>query len=348
MANVDEINCIDCTSSEHAVAELESKLARLDMQSIEKPSLDTAKVQSGKEQEFSALTQKWIDWIVQLDLSKLSESDTLPLPNIPLTFESKEEYQSVFLEHLRAEARERLHQSLKACSGRDGLKDRYPGDKITAHIVRFQPRAAKEAFKSDIIVVRAASRSNLRVHDCVVLNWNDIQSPAQLGVVTFLSEEASEAQIKLAVPSKTAYAVDTKLMRRESVPLSIQAIDNIITQSRIAVALQWPTKPAIFDDILHVRPTYASEVQTASLGELKFWAESQMNYNPSQIRALEAVANDQNRLLLIQGPPGTGKTATILGACAALLYQGKRVLVTSPSNHAVDSVRQHLHPSMSK
>jgi hypothetical protein len=47
-------------------------------------------------------------------------------------------------------------------------------------------------------------------------------------------------------------------------------------------------------------------------------------------------------LSLIWGPPGTGKTRTITAIAAACAAQGKRVLVTSHTNRAVDNVLKQL------
>jgi regulator of nonsense transcripts 1 len=69
--------------------------------------------------------------------------------------------------------------------------------------------------------------------------------------------------------------------------------------------------------------------------------------NPSQTLAVRSVL--QNPLSLIQGPPGTGKTVT--SACIvyhlATLKQGRggggQVLVTAPSNVAVDQLTEKIN-----
>ena len=69
--------------------------------------------------------------------------------------------------------------------------------------------------------------------------------------------------------------------------------------------------------------------------------------NPSQTLAVKSVL--QNPLSLIQGPPGTGKTVT--SACIvyhlATLKQGRggggQVLVTAPSNVAVDQLTEKIN-----
>lgn len=58
--------------------------------------------------------------------------------------------------------------------------------------------------------------------------------------------------------------------------------------------------------------------------------------NPSQIKAVEGALNCQD-LFLIKGPPGTGKTTVIAEICYQLAKRGKRVLIASQTNLAVDN-----------
>lgn len=58
------------------------------------------------------------------------------------------------------------------------------------------------------------------------------------------------------------------------------------------------------------------------------------NPNPSQHKAIESSINDF--ISIIWGPPGTGKTATIAKAIESHLNLGRRVLLLSHSNNAVD------------
>jgi ATP-dependent RNA/DNA helicase IGHMBP2 len=51
-----------------------------------------------------------------------------------------------------------------------------------------------------------------------------------------------------------------------------------------------------------------------------------------------------NELAIVHGPPGTGKTTTLIQAIKALLATGaKKILVTAPSNTAVDVISEKLH-----
>ncbi|MBK8786646.1 MAG: AAA family ATPase [Chitinophagaceae bacterium] len=65
------------------------------------------------------------------------------------------------------------------------------------------------------------------------------------------------------------------------------------------------------------------------------------NLNPSQQAAVKAmVAN--NEMLIIHGPPGTGKTTTLIEGILQLTEQGEKIIVTAPSNTAVDNIAKGL------
>lgn len=62
--------------------------------------------------------------------------------------------------------------------------------------------------------------------------------------------------------------------------------------------------------------------------------------NKSQKEAINNALS--KRVSVIEGPPGTGKTTTILNILSNLIYQGKRVLVVSKNNSAIDNVVEEL------
>jgi ATP-dependent RNA/DNA helicase IGHMBP2 len=63
--------------------------------------------------------------------------------------------------------------------------------------------------------------------------------------------------------------------------------------------------------------------------------------NESQQQAIANIlANEQ--LCIVHGPPGTGKTTTLIEAIVQLVQQGEKVLVSAPSNTAVDHLAKGL------
>jgi ATP-dependent RNA/DNA helicase IGHMBP2 len=60
------------------------------------------------------------------------------------------------------------------------------------------------------------------------------------------------------------------------------------------------------------------------------------NLNESQQEAINAITQNES-VLIVHGPPGTGKTTTLVEAARQLVQQGHKILVTAPSNTAVDN-----------
>lgn len=65
---------------------------------------------------------------------------------------------------------------------------------------------------------------------------------------------------------------------------------------------------------------------------------------PADNRQPEAIrkALDNKNILLIQGPPGTGKTSVIIEIIRQLVREGKRILVCSQANAAVENINTRL------
>lgn len=66
--------------------------------------------------------------------------------------------------------------------------------------------------------------------------------------------------------------------------------------------------------------------------------------NTSQQEAVGAILS-QDLTTVIQGPPGTGKTHTLSIAIEELVKRGKKILVTAPSNTAVDNLCKKIAAS---
>ncbi|MEP7106753.1 MAG: AAA domain-containing protein [Ferruginibacter sp.] len=63
--------------------------------------------------------------------------------------------------------------------------------------------------------------------------------------------------------------------------------------------------------------------------------------NDSQQSAVAAII--QNKIIaIVHGPPGTGKTTTLIEAIVQLIKAGEKVLVSAPSNTAVDNIARGL------
>jgi len=63
--------------------------------------------------------------------------------------------------------------------------------------------------------------------------------------------------------------------------------------------------------------------------------------NESQQQAIAAILQNEE-LVIVHGPPGTGKTTTLIEAIYQLVRAGEKVLVSAPSNTAVDNIAKGL------
>ncbi len=63
--------------------------------------------------------------------------------------------------------------------------------------------------------------------------------------------------------------------------------------------------------------------------------------NNSQQQAVAAITQNES-ITIIHGPPGTGKTTTLVEAIVQLVKAGEKVLVSAPSNTAVDNIAKGL------
>jgi ATP-dependent RNA/DNA helicase IGHMBP2 len=63
--------------------------------------------------------------------------------------------------------------------------------------------------------------------------------------------------------------------------------------------------------------------------------------NESQQQAVSAIAQNED-VVIVHGPPGTGKTTTLIEGIVQLVKKGEKVLVSAPSNTAVDNIAKGL------
>ncbi len=64
--------------------------------------------------------------------------------------------------------------------------------------------------------------------------------------------------------------------------------------------------------------------------------------NDSQRNAIDAIMQNTG-LAIVHGPPGTGKTTTLIEAIRCLVKAGEKILVSAPSNTAVDNIAVGLN-----
>ncbi len=99
--------------------------------------------------------------------------------------------------------------------------------------------------------------------------------------------------------------------------------------------------------------SFTSPLLNYIFGITKMGLEESLNDSPLPLLELDQsqeiakikATNSNNHIVLIQGPPGTGKTYVLETVIRDLCSNGKRILMTAPSNAAVDNVCRKL-PNM--
>ncbi|MEO5966801.1 MAG: ATPase, T2SS/T4P/T4SS family, partial [Ferruginibacter sp.] len=66
-----------------------------------------------------------------------------------------------------------------------------------------------------------------------------------------------------------------------------------------------------------------------------------LNLNESQKAAVNTILNNQE-IVVVHGPPGTGKTTTLIEAVLQLIKDEKKVIVSAPTNTAIDHFAKEL------
>lgn len=105
------------------------------------------------------------------------------------------------------------------------------------------------------------------------------------------------------------------------------------------------TRAALFrrDLLLGYAAPAAPVAQTPAERDARLVFLQQFRLNPSQTRAALGMAAASD-FAVVHGPPGTGKTTSLVAAIALLAHEGQRLLVTAPTNAAVDLLAERLAP----
>lgn len=98
-----------------------------------------------------------------------------------------------------------------------------------------------------------------------------------------------------------------------------------------------PTSIKLFEKIHGESPV---EKITTSLQTLPLNYKNQ-RLNESQQKAVQAIIQNEN-ITIVHGPPGTGKTTTLIEGILQLINAGEKILVSAPSNTAVDNIANGL------
>lgn len=192
----------------------------------------------------------------------------------------------------------------------------------------------------DMVCIRISDNKGVGTTSCVQ------------GFVDSLGEDGSS--ITVALESRYGDPTFSKLFRKPLRIDRIQGLADAITFERDCEALMLLQKQGLNKK----NPAAAVVATLFGTGEDVNWlagndfpinAEDDLGeiqrkdfFDESQKRAITLGLNRQRAVSIIQGPPGTGKTSVLAELIGIAVKRGERILVTAPSNAAVDNMVERL------
>lgn len=171
------------------------------------------------------------------------------------------------------------------------------------------------------------------------------------GFVHNLGEDG--CTISVALESRHGDPTFSKLFGKSVRIDRIQGLADTLTYERNCEALMLLQKNGLHKrnpSIAAVVTLFGDKEDVAWLekNDLADWSEVKLDgmmgktFDDSQKKAIALGLNKKRPLMIIQGPPGTGKTGLLKELIARAVQQGERVLVTAPTNAAIDNMVEKL------
>uniref|UniRef100_M1CIH0 DNA-binding protein smubp-2 n=2 Tax=Solanum tuberosum TaxID=4113 RepID=M1CIH0_SOLTU len=172
------------------------------------------------------------------------------------------------------------------------------------------------------------------------------------GFVHNLGED--ERSISLALESLQGDTTFSKLFGKNVRIDRIQGLADALTYERNCEALMMLQKKGFRKknpSVAVVATLFGDKEDHKWLEEndMADWAEVELpdstnrkSFDASQRKAIALGLNKNRPIMIIQGPPGTGKTGLLKELISLAAKQGERVLVTAPTNAAVDNMVEKL------
>lgn len=172
------------------------------------------------------------------------------------------------------------------------------------------------------------------------------------GFVNNLGDDG--CSITVALESRHGDPTFSKLFGKNIRIDRIQGLADALTYERNCEALMMLQKKGLQkknSSIAVVSTIFGDKEDIAWLEDnnLVDWTEAELNglldaecYDEFQQRAIALGLNKKRPVLIIQGPPGTGKSGVLKQLISIVVKQGERVLVTAPTNAAVDNMVEKL------
>ncbi len=174
--------------------------------------------------------------------------------------------------------------------------------------------------KGDVVAIEAAGHKtkDLKVQDV----WGN-------KVLVWLGDEVL-GEIQAAKLVKTQFSAD---LRHQM--LAVKRVKGLLREA-IAKA-QSSLDAALWNILLGLEAPPQTKVGDLAAQELA-WLDEDIIEDDSQKTAVQMALNEKSTLQIIWGPPGTGKTKVIAEIARQFARRGKRVLIVSQMNQAVDVV----------
>ncbi|KAL3637883.1 hypothetical protein CASFOL_018331 [Castilleja foliolosa] len=195
--------------------------------------------------------------------------------------------------------------------------------------------------------------TNLSPGDMVCVRICDSRGAAATscmqGFVNNLGDDG--CSISVALESRRGDSTFSKLYGKNIRIDRIQGLADTVTYERNCEALMMLQKKGLKkrNPSLAVVTTIFGDKEDIAWFEdnnIVDWTELELYdsefYDRSQKRAIALGLNKKRPVLIIQGPPGTGKTGVLKQLISTVVKQGERVLVTAPTNAAVDNMVDKL------
>lgn len=172
------------------------------------------------------------------------------------------------------------------------------------------------------------------------------------GFVDHLGEDG--CSISVALESRYGDSTFSKLFGKNIRIDRIHGLADAVTYERNCEALMMLQKKGLQKrnpSVAIVATLFGDEEDMDRLEEnhLVDWTEVDLKglldtevFDISQRRAIALGLNKKRPILMVQGPPGTGKTGLLKELISLAVKQGERVLVTAPTNAAVDNLVEKL------
>jgi ATP-dependent RNA/DNA helicase IGHMBP2 len=141
-------------------------------------------------------------------------------------------------------------------------------------------------------------------------------SPKEIDIVCDMSEDAVDLLPPLRLDLHASEQTHLKM---------VKALQNLTTASHPLANILFNGMVVPLSDAVEITPFNS-------------------NLNTSQIEAVQHALGSPY-CALIHGPPGTGKTSTVVELIFQYIKKGYRILVTCPSNTAIDTIIQRLSTS---